>query len=148
MFHFEGLLSKSKWIMNWINYGYYLVWNTIPPPPKEIVNSESSLEHHEFVTKAISEMMIAGAASVLPLGVRPTVVRPLRVVPTSHYNKLQLLVNITCVNEHLAKRVFEFESPSDVADMANKKDYSISYDLTFGYYHVALHPDSRRFVGF
>jgi hypothetical protein len=33
-------------------------------------------------------------------------------------------------------------------NMANKGEYSISYDLTSGYYHVALHPDSRRFVGF
>ena len=31
--------------------------------------------------------------------------------------------------------------------MANKGDYSLSYDLASGYSHVALHPDSRRFVG-
>ena len=32
--------------------------------------------------------------------------------------------------------------------MSEKGDYSLSYDLTSGYYHVALHPLSRRFVGF
>jgi hypothetical protein len=52
------------------------------------------------------------------------------------------------VNDHLVKRVFKFEGLFDIADMASKGDYSISYDLTSGYYHVALHPDSWRFVGF
>ena len=46
-----------------------------------------------------------------------------------------------CVNCHLVKRVFKFEGLSDIADMANKGDYSLSYDLTSGYYHVALQPD-------
>ena len=32
--------------------------------------------------------------------------------------------------------------------MANKGDYSLSNDLTSGYYQVALHQDSRRFVRF
>jgi len=52
------------------------------------------------------------------------------------------------VNEHLIKRMFKCEGLYDVADMDNKGDYSISYEFTSGYYHVALHPDSRRFVGF
>jgi len=37
---------------------------------------------------------------------------------------------------------------SDIADMAEKGDYLLSYNFTSGYYHVALHPESRRFVGF
>ncbi len=48
----------------------------------------------------------------------------------------------------MVKRVFKFEGLAEIADMTNKGDYSISYDLISGYYHVALHPDSRRFVGF
>jgi hypothetical protein len=52
------------------------------------------------------------------------------------------------VNDHLAKRVFKFEGLSDLPDMSEKGDYSLSYDLTSGYYDVALHPHSRRFVGF
>ena len=51
------------------------------------------------------------------------------------------------VNEHLAIRVFKFEGPSDLSDMAEKGDYFVAYALTSGYYHVSLHPDSRRFVG-
>ncbi len=74
--------------------------------------------------------------------------RPLGVVPKPHSDKLRLVVTMRYVNDHLVKRVFKLEGLSDIADMANKGDYSLFYDLTSGYCHVALHPDSRHFVGF
>jgi hypothetical protein len=145
---FWRTLVKSKWIMGWIDKGYDLVWGTSPPIAKEMPNSKSALEHRDFVTKAIADMVEAGAASELPSGVIPTVVSPLGVVPKPHSDKLRLIVNMRYVNDHLVKRVFKFEGLTDIGDMTNKGDYSISYDLTSGYYHVALYPDSRRFVGF
>jgi hypothetical protein len=113
-----------------------------------MTNSKSALENHNFVTKAISDMVGAGAASALPFGVIPTVVSPLGVVPKPHSEKFRLILNMRYVNNHLVKRIFKFEGLFDIADMANKRDYSLAYDLTSGYYHVALHPDSRRIVGF
>jgi hypothetical protein len=50
------------------------------------------------------------------------------------------------VNELLAKRVFKFEDLSYLSDMVEKGDWSVAYDLTSGYYHVSLHPDSRRLL--
>ena len=124
------------------------MWDTTPPVAKEMPNSEA-LEDHEFVTKAISEMVQAGAASALPTGVIPTVVNPLGVVPKNHSNKLRLIINTMYVNNNLTKRVCKFEGLSDISDdMTVKGDFSFSYDLTSGYYHVKLHLDSRRFFGF
>ena len=87
-------------------------------------------------------MVEAGAASALPSCVIPTIVSPLGVVPKNNSNKLRLVVNMMYVNKHLIKRVFEFEELPDIADMAEKGDFSLSYDLTLGYYHVVLHPES------
>ena len=134
--------------MGRIDKGYDLVWVTTSPIAREMPSSKSPLENYEFVTKAISDMVEAGAAAALPFGVIPTVVSPLGVVPKPHSEKLRLIVNMRYVINHLVERIFKFEGLSDIADMANKGDYSLSYDLTSGYYHVALHPDSRRFVGF
>jgi hypothetical protein len=134
--------------MDWIDYGYDLVWNLHPPSPRELKNSKSSMDNHEFVTKAVAEMLEAGAVSVLPSGILPFVVSPLGVVPKPRSDKLRLVVNMKYVNEHLAKRVFKFEGLSDLSDMAEKGDWSVAYDLTSGYYHVSLHPDSRKYVGF
>jgi len=92
-------------------------------------------------------MVAAGAAEARSLGVRPTVVSPLGVVPKPYSDKLHLVVNMRYANEHLVKRFFEFEGLSYIVDMVEKEDYTVSYDLVLGPYHVPLHPDLRRFVG-
>ena len=74
-----------------------------------MLNSKSALGHHEFVTKAISEMVETGAASVVFTGVIPTVASPLCVVPKPHSNKLGLVVNVIYVNSHLVKQFFKFK---------------------------------------
>ncbi len=134
--------------MKWIDHGYDLVWDKLLPVARELINSKSSRDNSDFVTKAISDMLEAGASSVLPPGVRPTVVSPLAVVTKSHSTKLRLVVNMRYVNEHLTKTVFKSKSLSGLSDMSEKGNYSLSYDLTLGNYNVALHSLFRRFVSF
>ncbi len=67
--------------MSWIDNGYDLVWDKLPPIAREMRNSKSSLDNQDFVTKAVSGMMKACAVSALPLGVLPTVIISLGVVP-------------------------------------------------------------------
>ena len=86
-------------------------------------NSKSSLDYQDLVTKAVAEMLEAGAVSVLPSGVLPKVVSPLGFVAKSSSKKVRLIVNMRYVNEHLAKRVFKFEGLSDLSDMAEKGDF-------------------------
>ncbi len=57
------------------------------------------------------------------------------------------MINTRYMNKHLAKKMFKFEGWSDSADIVEKRDESVSYDLSSGYYHVDLHPLTRRFVG-
>jgi hypothetical protein len=70
------------------------------------------------------------------------------VVPKRGNNKFRLTVNMRYVNRHLGKKVFKFEGLKDLADLAERGDHAVSYDLMSGYYHVGLHPRSRTFVGF
>ena len=93
--------------MHWIDKGYDLVWASTPPIAIEMPYSKSALENHEFVSKAIFEMVEAGVASALPTGVILTVESPLGVVPKPHSYKLRLIVNMRYVNNHLVKRVFK-----------------------------------------
>ena len=43
--------------MNWIDHGYDLVWDKLPPTAREMKNSKFSLHNQDFVTKAVAEMM-------------------------------------------------------------------------------------------
>ena len=134
--------------MDWIENGYRLLWSVAPPPAKEMANAPSALEHSAFVSAAVSEMLAAGAVTLLPPGEKPWVVSPLGVVPKPRTDKFRLTVNMRFVNRHLGKKAFKFEGLKDLADLAERGDHAVSYDLTSGYYHVGLHPRSRTYVGF
>ena len=93
-------------------------------------------------------MMATGAVTMLPEGEKPWVVSPLGVVPNKGTYKFRLTVNMRYVNRHLGEKKFKMEGMKDLADLAEKGDHAVSFDLTSGYYHVDLHPESRTFVGF
>jgi hypothetical protein len=89
------------------------------------------LEHHELVTR-------------LPPGETPMVMCPLGLVPKRGTNKFRLTVTIRYVNRHLGKKVFKFvEGLKDLADLVERREHALSFDLMSGYYHVGLHPRSR-----
>jgi hypothetical protein len=52
------------------------------------------------------------------------------------------------VNRHLGSKAFEFQGLKDLADLVKRGDHAISYGLMLVYYHMALHPRLRTFVGF
>jgi hypothetical protein len=102
-------------------YVYDLVWDKSPPLARELSNNKSSRDHSDFFTKAVSDMIKAGAASVLPSGVIPTVVSPLGDVTKSHSTKLRLVIAMRYVNEHLTKRVFKLEGLSNLSNICRKR---------------------------
>ena len=72
----------------------------------------------------------------------------LGVVRKPRADKFKLTVNMRYVNRHLGNYAFIFEGLKDLADLAEKRDHAVSYDLMSGYYHVGRHPRSKTFVGF
>jgi hypothetical protein len=50
-------------------------------------------------------------------------------------------------NKHFGEKGFKFERLKDLADMAERGDYAVSYDLMSGNYHVSLFQASRTYVG-
>jgi hypothetical protein len=50
----------------------------------------------------------------------------------------RLTVNMRLVNHHLVDKGFKFEGLKDLADLAERGYYAVSYDLKSGYYHVGL----------
>ncbi len=65
-------------------------------------------------------------------------VSPLGVVPKRGTDKLRLTVNMRYVNKHLGEKAFKLERLKDLADLAERGDYAVSYDLMSGYFYVGL----------
>jgi hypothetical protein len=70
------------------------------------------------------------------------------VVPKGGTDKFRLAVNMRYVTRHLGKKPFKFERLKGLADLVERGDHAVSYDLMSGYYLVGLHPRSRTFFGF
>jgi len=120
-------------VMEWIDNGYHLMWTRVAPSTKDMANAPSANEHHDFFSSVVAEMLAANVVTLLPPGEKPTVVSPLGVVPTRGKNKFRLTSNMRHVNRHMGKKVFKFVGLKDLADLAEKGDYAVSYDLMSGY---------------
>jgi hypothetical protein len=88
---------RSPLGMNWILEGYRLLRTVSPPPRRELANVPSALEHREFVSSAVAEMLAACAATLLPPREMPWVISPLGVVPKAITGKFRLTVNMRFV---------------------------------------------------
>jgi len=60
--------------MNWIEEGYRLLQAVSPTPRRELANAPSVLEHREFVSGAVAEMLAANSRTLLPPGEKTWVV--------------------------------------------------------------------------
>jgi hypothetical protein len=52
--------------MNWIEEGYHLLWTVSPPPRREFANAPSTLEHRDFVSGMVADMLAADVGTLLP----------------------------------------------------------------------------------
>ena len=93
-------------------------------------------------------MVTEKAVTIVLRGEKPWVVSFLGVMPKRGTNKFRITVNMRYVNHHLGQKAFKFEGLKDLADLVERGDHAVFYELMSGYYHVGLLPRSRTFVGF
>ena len=117
---------RSFILMQWIEDNYRLMWATETLQYKEMESSSSAQLHREFVTSAVAEMVTKKAFTLLPLGEKPWVVSPLRVVPKGETDKFRHTVKMRYVNHHLGQKAFKFEGLIDLADLVEKGDHAVS----------------------
>jgi hypothetical protein len=127
---------RSSPVMDWIENGYRMLWTELSPERREYVNAPTACEHRDFVSGAVKEMMTTGAVTLLPEGEKPWVVSPLGVAPKKGTNKFRLTVNMRYANRHLGEKKFKMGGLKNMADLAEKGDHAVSYDLMSGYYHA------------
>ena len=96
-------------------------------------NSSSTSEHREFVTTAVAQMVEEHVITMRPPDEKPWVVSPLGMVLKRGANKFRLAVNMRYVNRHLDKKTFKFEGLKNLADLVERGEHAVSYDLMSRY---------------
>jgi hypothetical protein len=143
---FWRTFCTSTLILSILTVGYHLpLLNGPPPGPHFQKNHPSAFEFPEFVTEAVQQLVITGAAMEVPF--RPFVVSPLGVVPKA-MNKLRLILDLRFINSFLEVQKFKYESIREVSQLAKLGDYLFSADLKSGYHHVDVAPEFWQYLGF
>ena len=130
-------------IMDVIREGYRIPF--IDNPPGVVLrNNRSALEHKEFVTEAIKELLETGRIEEVENP--PLVVNPLSV--TSKNGKERLILDLRHVNQFVFKQKIKFDDWKIMEQFLAEGGYVFSFDIKQGYHHIDMHPDSIPYLGF
>ena len=113
------------------------------PPAFFARNNRSSLLHRDFVESEITNCL--KKSYILEVDTPPHCVNPLTVAVGK---KLRLVLDLRHVNPYLKKRKFRYEDLDTVTEMLQTGDYFTMFDLVSAYYHINIHPDFYKFLGF
>lgn len=139
-------IGASQFIITTIKSGY-----TIPflhtPPRACFPNNKSTVEHKQFVTTAINELLDVG--SIIECKVVPTVVNPLS-VSVQHNGKKRLILDLRYPNSYIKKCSVKFEDAKSMLELlTNPPQYwMFSFDIKSGYHHIDISPNDQEFLGF
>lgn len=118
------------------------------PPSRSVApaNQEGAVEHRQWFEGAVDELVEMGSA--VECEAPPTVVSPSNVVPKATQGKYRFTCNLRGVNRHLRARKFRMETLQRSRGKFKKGMWAVSFDLTSGYYHCEMHPESTDYLGF
>ena len=138
-------MGASNWILKVITCGYELPFAGSLPEPKIFSNHRSARNHQSFVSDAIKDLVSRGCVRKVKRG-EVRVCSPLGVVDNG--KKLRLILDLRYVNRHLARFRFKLEDLKAVANVYNKGDYVVTFDLKSGYHHIAYGRSVLEIFGF
>lgn len=115
------------------------------PTPFSTRNSSSAFEHSAFVGSAISDLIRQGC--VTEVFEKPIIINPLS-VSIQKSGKERLILDLRHVNQFLFKQMFRSEDLSVAKEVLCPANYMLSFDLKWGYHHVEIFPDQRKYLSF
>ena len=136
-------LKIPNFIQHVIDHGYRIPFTSLPPP-FSTKNNTSSTQHPIFVDRAIKQLILQGCVTAVPS--EPYCCNPLSVATSS--GKLRLVLDLRHVNPYVRLQQFRHEDLRTLAEIFEKGDFFCIFDLTSGYHHISIHPDSIGYLGF
>ena len=144
LYFWEEVLQAPTLITDCIQSGYKLPL-LFEPPPYQRANQQTALDHKEFVSGAIAELL--GGGCVQRVDSIPYICSPLSVVVSSG-GKKRLVINLRYLNQFLRKDSFKYEGLSTLMTMIDCNDFLFKFDLKSGYHHIEIFEPHWRYLGF
>ena len=143
-FDFWENIGTSSFILDVIKYGYKI---PLLSQPESIFlnNNKSALDHKEFVSKAILDLVKNGLVKNVLF--KPHVINPLSVSVNSSV-KERLSLDLRHVNKHVVVNKIKFEDWRTVKQYINLNCYGYKFDLKSGYHHLDIFDTFQKYLGF
>ena len=136
------MLKASSFVLNVLRHGYVIPFVSLPPR-FYAENNRSALRNYEFVSDTIAELLERNF--IMEVDSPSHCCNPLTV---SEKGKLRLVLDLRHVNKFINTKTFRYEDLKYVAEIFEKGDFFIRFDLTSGYYHVDICEEHQEYLGF
>ena len=133
-------------VKNWLCDGVRLPFVDDYKPQRFWLHNKSfSCTERQFLNSEIRDLEIQGA--IERVSYRPHCVSPIKCVAKKG-GKLRLVTDLRCVNDSIDSPTFQCEGINSVSQLLSKGDYMCKTDLKNGFFHIPVHPEHRKFLGF
>lgn len=137
-------IGANDFVISSISEGYKIPFIS-KPEPNRLQNNRSAVQHADFVTEAIEDLVKKGLA--LECNSVPTVVNPLSVSIQSS-GKKRLILDLRAVNKHLWKQSVKYEDLRTALLYIKKGDWMFKFDIHSAYHHVDIFEAHTQYLGF
>ena len=148
-FHVWLAHCKNAWILRVVRDGYRIPWAVGPPPlSKDPLNKNPPKDQQQrhIVQCEINNLLRKGTI-ITSDATSPGFYSRLFMVPKKS-GELRPILDLSALNKFISKSKFKMETPRDIRRVIRHGDWGTSLDLQDAYYHILIHPDSRKFLRF
>jgi hypothetical protein len=139
-------IDVSNNILEWIDRGVPLQFaDSKLLPPYNSHNNKFSKEERIFIRRELNGLIAKSVVQKVPS--RPWCVSPIKCVPKKN-NKLRLITDLRFVNSFIQPPKFQLDGVNTVAEYVEANDKFISLDLKDGFFHIPVHADYWKYLGF
>lgn len=140
-------LGLSPWVVSVLRSGYNLEFTRDPPltrtPSLDCVSANQS--RNQVLQLQIEDLLAKGALEEVQDPSTPGFYSRLFVVPKKS-GGWRPIIDLSILNTYLKVRKFRMETPASIRAALRSGRWVFSLDLKDAYFHIPIHPTSRKFL--
>ena len=142
-------IRADEWVTEVLHYGYRIPFMSTPPLASEPIPFQSyhhNTERFEVLDAEIADMEKKQAIEEVRVP-GPGFYSRMFVVPKAS-GGFRPVTYLSLLNKYINLSKFKMETPKTVLSSIRKGDWMVSIDLKDAYFHIPIHPDSRKYLRF
>ena len=137
-------ITQDEWVRRVVQQGYLLTFERPPPLTRTPLNLTSD---RPGISEALQGLLDKCAVERVIDAQTPGFYSRLFLVPKKN-GTLRPIIDLSTLNAYLEVPTFKMETVSSIRSSIRPGDWAVSLDLSDAYFHVPIHPSSRKYLRF